>query len=127
MLTAFVVVRLGDVVYRGAIVRAFSFSLEALMFWIEIACFVAPLVLLGSEVKRRNPANLFLGGVLLMAAGALLRINGFLVGYETGDGFSYFPSIWEIVGTAAMFSIEVVGYIYITRNFPVLPREVEAH
>ncbi len=127
VLTAFVVVRLGDVVYRGAIVRAFSFSLEALMFWIEIACFVAPLVLLGSEVKRRNPANLFLGGVLLMAAGALLRINGFLVGYETGDGFSYFPSIWEIVGTAAMFSIEVVGYIYITRNFPVLPREVEAH
>jgi Ni/Fe-hydrogenase subunit HybB-like protein len=93
------------------------------MFWLEIACFAVPLFLLGSEAKRRNPANLFLGGILLMAAGALLRLNGFLVGYETGDGFNYFPSLMEIIGTAAMFSIEVIGYIYITRRFPVLPRE----
>jgi Ni/Fe-hydrogenase subunit HybB-like protein len=97
------------------------------MFWLETACFVAPLVLLRSEERRRNPANLFLGGVLLMLGGALLRINGFLVGYETGGDFKYFPSIWEIVGTAAMFSIEVLGYIYITRRFPVLPREAATH
>jgi Ni/Fe-hydrogenase subunit HybB-like protein len=122
-LAAFLVVRLGDVVVRGAIVRALDVSLEAGMFWLEIACFVAPLFLLGSEAKRRNPANLFLGGILLMAAGALLRLNGFMIGYETGDGFSYFPSLMEIIGTAAMFSIEVIGYIYITRRFPVLPRE----
>jgi Ni/Fe-hydrogenase subunit HybB-like protein len=122
-LAAFLVVRLGDVIVRGAIVRALDLSLEAVMFWLEIACFAVPLFLLGSEAKRRNPANLFLGGILLMAAGALLRLNGFLVGYETGDGFNYFPSLMEIIGTAAMFSIEVIGYIYITRRFPVLPRE----
>lgn len=126
VLTAFLVVRLGDVIVRGAITRAFAFSLEALMFWFEIACFAFPLFLLGAEEKRRNPANLFLGGILLMLAGALLRIDGFLIGYETGDGFHYFPSIREVIGTAAMFGIEVMGYIYITRNFPVLPREVEA-
>jgi Ni/Fe-hydrogenase subunit HybB-like protein len=127
ILTAFVIVRLGDVIVRGAILRAFAPTLEALMFWVEIACFATPLFLLGNELKRRNPANLFLGGVLLMLAAALLRINGFLIGYQTGDGFSYFPSLWEVIGTAAMFGIEVIGYIYITRNFPVLPREAAAH
>ncbi len=127
VLAAYLVVRLGDVVVRGAIVRAFGFSLEALMFWIETACFVAPLVLLSSEEKRRNPAKLFLAGVLLMLGGALLRIDGFLIGYETGDGFKYFPALPELMVTVGMFAIEVLGYIIITRRFPVLPREAATH
>jgi Ni/Fe-hydrogenase subunit HybB-like protein len=127
VLSAYLVVRLGDVIVRGAIVRAFAFSLEALMFWIETACFVAPLVLLRSEAKRRNAAMLFLSGVLLMLGGALLRIDGFLVGYETGDGFSYFPAFPELMVTVGIFAIEVLGYIIITRRFPVLPREAATH
>jgi Ni/Fe-hydrogenase subunit HybB-like protein len=58
-----------------------------------------------------------------MTGGALLRLNGFLIGYETGDGFSYFPTLPEILVTAGMFAIEVLGYIVITRRFPVLPRQ----
>jgi len=122
-LGAYLAVRVGDLVVRGALPKAFSLSLEALMFWLEMACFALPFFLIGNEAKRRNPANLFLAGITLMLGGALLRINGFLIGYETGGDFKYFPSIWEIVGTAAMFSIEVLGYMYITRRFPVLPRE----
>jgi Ni/Fe-hydrogenase subunit HybB-like protein len=127
VLGAYLVVRLGDVVVRGAIVKAFSVSLEALMFWIETACFAAPLVLLSSEAKRRNPAKLFLSGVLLMLGGALLRIDGFLIGYETGDGFHYFPAFPELMVTVGIFAIEVLGYIIITRRFPVLPREAASH
>ena len=121
-LGAYLIVRFGDLIVRGAIGRAFAGSLEAVMFWLETACFVLPFWLIGKEQERRNPAKLFLAGIALMAGGSLLRINGFLIGYETGDGFNYFPSLYEVVGTAAMFSIEVLGYIYITRRFPVLPR-----
>lgn len=127
VLGAYLVVRLGDVVVRGAILRAFGFSLEALMFWIETACFVAPLVLLSSEAKRRNPGKLFVAGVLLMLGGALLRLDGFLIGYETGDGFHYFPALPELMVTIGIFAIEVIGYIVITRRFPVLPREAATH
>ena len=126
-LAAYLVVRLGDVVVRGALPRAFAVSLEALMFWIETACFVAPLFLIGKESDRRNPAKLFLAGVLLMLAGALLRLNGFLIGYETGDGFKYFPALPELMVTVGMFAVEVIGYIVITRRFPVLPREEATH
>jgi Ni/Fe-hydrogenase subunit HybB-like protein len=122
-LAAYLAVRFGDLLVRGALGAAFAVSLEAVMFWLEMACFVAPLVLIGREADRRNPAKLFIAGILLMAGGALLRLNGFLIGYETGDGFRYFPALPELLVTVGMFAAEVLGYIIITRRFPVLPRE----
>ena len=122
-LVVYLLVRFGDLLVRGALGNALVPSLEALMFWLETVCFAAPLILIGRETDRRNPAKLFLAGILLMLGGALLRINGFLIGYETGDGFHYFPSFPELMVTIGMFAIEVLGYIIITRRFPVLPRE----
>lgn len=58
-----------------------------------------------------------------MLGGVLLRINSYLVGYETGDGWHYFPSVPEMLVTFGMFAIEVFGYIVITRRFPVLAAE----
>lgn len=126
VLAAYLVVRVGDLVVRGAFGTAFSWSLETLMFWLEMACFVAPFFIIGTQVQRRNPARLFIGGILLMLAGSILRINGYLIGYNTGGGYQYFPSVTEIMVTVGMFAVEVIGYIIITRRFPVLPRE-EAH
>ncbi len=126
-LAVFLVVRFGDLLVRGALGRAFVPSVEALMFWLETACFVAPLILIGAETNRRNPARLFVAGILLMLGGALLRLNGFLIGYETNvdsaGGFTYFPTLAEFLVTMGMFALEVLGYIVITRRFPVLPRE----
>jgi len=127
VLAVFIVVRIGDVVVRGALPRAFEPSVQALMFWLEMACFIAPLILIGAESNRRNPARLFLAGVLLMLAGALMRLSGFLIGYETGGDFNYFPTLAEVLVTVGMFAIEVLGYIIITRRFPVLPREEAIH
>ncbi len=127
VLGAYLVVRIGDLLVRGALGSGFSFSLEAFMFWLEMACFIAPVALIGAQAQRRNPARLFLSGILLMAGGALLRLNGFLIGYETGPGFSYFPAFPELMVTVGMFALEVLGYIIITRRFPVLPREEAAH
>ena len=126
-LAVYMVVRVGDVVVRGALPKAFVPSIEALSFWLEMACTAAPLILIGAETNRRNPAKLFVAGILLMLGGALLRLNGFLIGYETNidgaGGYTYFPTLAEVLVTAGMFAVEVLGYIIITRRFPVLPRE----
>lgn len=127
MLAVFMVLRFGDLIVRGALGYAFEGSLQALMFWLETACFVAPFMLLRSEAARRNPARLFVAGGLLMLGGVLLRINAFLVGYDTGEGWSYFPSVPEMLVTFGMFAIEILAYIVITRRFPVLPREDAVH
>jgi Ni/Fe-hydrogenase subunit HybB-like protein len=123
VVAAYLLVRIGDLLVRGVLGGALQMSLEALMFWLEMSCFVAPFFLIGTEVQRRTPARLFVGGILLMLGGALLRLNGFLIGYATGGGYQYFPSIGEIMVTVGMFATEVLGYIVITRRFPVLPRE----
>lgn len=49
-----------------------------------------------------------------------------MFGYQTGDGWSYFPSIPEMLVTFGMVAIEVPACIVITRRFPVLPREDHA-
>ena len=124
VLAVYLVVRFGDLIVRDALGEAFKPSFVALAFWVENVCFVAPFFLIGNVTARRNPARLFLAGIAIMAGGILLRINGFLIGYDTGPGWNYFPSFPEVMVTVGLFAVEVLGYIIITRRFPVLPREV---
>lgn len=126
ILAAYLVVRFGDLIFRGALGFAFAATLEAFMFWLETLAFAAPLVLLASEKARANPQQLFIAAVSLMLAGFLLRINSFLVGYQTGPGWSYFPSVPEMLVTFGIIALEILLYIVFVRTFPVLPRDHHA-
>ncbi|OGB58127.1 MAG: hydrogenase [Burkholderiales bacterium RIFOXYC12_FULL_60_6] len=125
VLALYLVVRVADLTVRGAWSGAFAPSWVTVSFWVENLGFIAPFFLIGTAQARRNPARLFLAGLAIMVGGVLLRLNGFMIGYEhhTGTGWSYFPSLGEIMVTTGMFAIEVLGYIIITRRFPVLPRK----
>lgn len=125
LLAAYLVVRLADLAVRGALGSMFEANIEAVMFWIEMALFVAPLAILAQPAARRNPAKLFVAALCLMLAGFLLRINSFLVGYETGPGWHYFPSAPEIMVSIGMIALEVLGYIVLVRYLPVLPQSRE--
>jgi Ni/Fe-hydrogenase subunit HybB-like protein len=119
----YLLVRFADLIARGVLGQAFQPTFIALSFWIENACFIAPFLLIRSVEARRNPARLFLAGVAVMLGGILLRLNGFLIAFDTGPGWTYFPSVPELLVTIGIFAAEVLGYIVITRRFPVLPRE----
>ncbi|MBI5891871.1 MAG: Ni/Fe-hydrogenase cytochrome b subunit [Nitrosomonadales bacterium] len=121
MLAAYLAIRFGDLLVRGALGGMFVPGIEALMFWIETALFVAPLVLLWNEKSRKQPAKLFVAASCLMLAGFILRINSYLVGYETGPGWHYFPSVSEIMVSVGMIALEILGYIVLVRYLPILP------
>ncbi len=129
VLGAYLALRLADLLARGALGFAFDGSLQAAFFWLEMAGFALPFYLLRNEAARRNPANLFLGGVALLLGGILLRINAYLIGYMPSGNWTYFPSVGELVVTIGIFALKILAYIVITRRFPVLPREerVAAH
>ena len=121
MLAAYLVVRFVDLAVRGAIGSMFELRIEALMFWIENALFIAPLVILANPMSRKNPSKLFIAASCLMLGGFILRINAYLVGYETGPGWHYFPSVTEIMVSIGMIALEVLGYIALVRYLPILP------
>ena len=125
MLSAYLVVRVVDLVVRGAIGSMFELRIETLMFWIEMALFIAPLVILANPKSRKNPAKLFIAACCLMLAGFILRINSYLVGYETGPGWHYFPSVPEMLVSIGMIALEILGYIALVRYLPILPGSSE--
>jgi Ni/Fe-hydrogenase subunit HybB-like protein len=121
LLLAYVLVRLADLTLRGAWSDAFEANGAALCFWAETACFCLPLWLLYGPTARANPGRLFGSAMLLMLGGFLLRVNVYLVGYAPGNGYSYFPSLPEMIVTAGMIALEILGYIVFVRRLPVLP------
>ena len=121
LLLAYLVLRIGGLVMRGALVHAFHFTLESFWFWVEMICFILPLILLAKPTSRSDAGKLFGAAILLMLGGFMLRVNGFLVGYETGDGWHYFPSLPELIVTVGLISFEILAYIVLVKLLPVLP------
>ncbi|HET9576565.1 MAG TPA: Ni/Fe-hydrogenase cytochrome b subunit [Usitatibacter sp.] len=126
LLVVYLVVRFADLAWRGALAQAFVPGLKSTMFWIENALYAAPLLLLATEASRRRPSRLFLSAVLMAAAGFVYRINCFLVGYDTGPGWHYFPSIWEVLFSVGLIAFEVLVYIIAVRTLPILPASPRA-
>jgi Ni/Fe-hydrogenase subunit HybB-like protein len=58
--------------------------------------------------------------MVMMFAGALFRFDMFLVAFNPGAHWSYFPSVPELLVTAGLVAAEVIAYVFIVRNFPIL-------
>ena len=130
VLGGFVVLRIGDLAFRGKLGAAFAFDRFALAFWIEIALTVLPLVLLAPAARRRDPGNLFRAAMLMMLSGAVYRFNTYLVAYRPFDDVHYFPSVTELMITLGLVSLEIVAYVTIVKLFPIIsgaPQRAAAH
>ena len=130
LLGAYLVLRFGDLAWRGKLALAFAFDRFALAFWVEIALTALPLVLLARPAARRDPGNLFRAAMSMMLAGAVYRFNTYLVAYRPFDDVHYFPSVPELLITLGLVSLEVVGYVAIVKLFPIIggaPERATAH
>ena len=93
---------------------------------IELALFAAAGVLLATDRRRRNAGNLFRAAMLLVLAGALYRFDVFLVAFQPGPNWSYFPSVTEILITTGLVAGEIAGYIVLIKLFPIMAGEPQA-
>ena len=122
-IVAFLVLRFGDLFFRGVFGLAFSQGFQSFMFWVETLLFVLPLLLVWRKADRYSPRRLFLSGVFMVLAGFVYRINAYLIGYDTGPGWNYFPSLPELMITIGLIAFEILLYIVFVRTLPVLPAE----
>lgn len=120
LIGVYLVIRLADLLFRGAPV--FSSGFLSSMFILENVLYVVPLVLLASPAFRANLRILFVSSSSLLLAGSLYRFNAFLVGYSAGPGWTYFPALPEILITLSIVALELMGYLYFVKRYPVLPK-----
>lgn len=122
VLAFFLIVRFADLLYRNAFETGFTDMARATAFLIETGLFLLPLVILIVPSFRASARLLFLAAVSCVLAGAMLRFNSLIIGYEPSAGYVYFPSLMEIMISIGMLAVEVVAFVYIVKRFPILPK-----
>ena len=123
LIAVYLVFRLGEVVVQGKLGLLFAGDLGSLLFLLETALFIYPLVVLLSPAARCNSRLLLWSAVSMLFAGSLYRLNAFLITYNPGPGYSYFPSVPEIMVTVGLVALEVMVFLFVVKRFPVLHRE----
>lgn len=120
VLGGFLGMRIIDLISRQRIGLAFAFDFYAGFFWLETAFFFVAAALLLPKEWRRDPGKQFLAALLMMMGGTLYRFDVFLIGFNPGRQWSYFPSIAEMVMTIGLIALELIAYIAIVKRFPVI-------
>jgi len=120
LLMIFVVVRIADMGVRGVLPEMFSEGFLSFMFFVEMILFIIPIVLLLPKGNRKNAKILFYSAVAAVLAGALYRFNAFLVAFNPGAGWHYFPSVSEMLITIGLISFEIMAYLFLVKKLPIL-------
>jgi Ni/Fe-hydrogenase subunit HybB-like protein len=121
LLAAFLLVRVAELLARNKLGYVVAGDLEAAMFLLETALFAGPLVVLALPGLRQNGRLLLFAALSMLLAGALYRFNAFLIAFNPGPGFSYFPSVPELMVTLGIIAIEVMAYLAFVKLLPILP------
>jgi Ni/Fe-hydrogenase subunit HybB-like protein len=126
LIGGFLVVRFTALMLAGKLGLIFALDLGSLMFLIETALFVYPLVVLMSPARRTSGKHLLYAAVSMVLAGSLYRFDAFIITMNPGPGYSYFPALPELMMTIGTIATEIMVYLFIVKKFPVLPREERA-
>jgi Ni/Fe-hydrogenase subunit HybB-like protein len=111
----------GDLVSRGQVSAALSMDFYSRFFLLEFSLVGIGSAILFSKQKRHSPRWLFVSAALIVLGGALYRFNVYLIGFNPGKGWRYFPSFAEIMITVGIVALEILGYKVFVKLFPVLP------
>ncbi len=126
LIAVYLIIRFAELAVNGKLGLIFAHDRASLMFLIETALFVYPLAVLLSRKGRRNPKTLLYAAVAMLFAGSLYRFNAFLITYNPGPGYSYFPALSEVMVTIGLVAVEVMVFLFVIKTFPVLHRDERA-
>lgn len=126
LLLVFLLVRFVVLMVQGKLGLIFAADFASLMFIFETLLFIVPLVILLSPAKRERGSQLLIAAVSLLMAGTLYRFDAFLLTFNPGPGFNYFPSVPEIVITLGIIAFEIMVYMVLVKILPVMHRAEHA-
>jgi len=122
LLGTYLAFRIGDMVIRETFVYLTDFTIESVMFSIEIIIgVIVPLRMLVSDKVLKSPLWLFIASILVIFGVLLNRINNFVIAYTPPYATApYLPSFGEISVTLGFVAIEVLLYRFFVKHFPII-------
>jgi Ni/Fe-hydrogenase subunit HybB-like protein len=114
-------IRVGDLVQRDQLSAVFHGDFYSGFFLAEfflMALGSAPLFI---GEQRRSPRLLFISAALMLLGGGLYRFNVYLIGFNPGTGWHYFPSFAEVMISVGIVALEVLAYQLLIKVLPELP------
>lgn len=122
MIGIYLVIRFVDVAIRGHLGLAFKGDLLGNMFLLENILLLVPMGILFMPANRNNARMLFFSAILIILAGTLYRFNCYLIGFNPGGGWTYFPAAGEILVTVGIVSIEIMAFLWFIKRLPIYHR-----
>jgi len=119
LIVVYLVIRFADVAVRGHFDLAFKFDLKGNMFLLENMLLLVPMFILLAPANRDNPQLLFISAISIILSSAIYRFNTYLIGFDPGSGWTYFPATGEIFITLGIVAIEIMAFLWFIKRLPV--------
>jgi Ni/Fe-hydrogenase subunit HybB-like protein len=115
------VVRFGDLAYRGVLRQAVTFDKFSMYFLLETVLIALPALMLLSKAQREAPGALFRWTFLLALGGLLYRFTPTTLAFSPLGDYHYFPSTAEIFMSIGFTALAVAVFLYAVKTFAILP------
>ncbi len=119
-LVLFLSVRFAGLAAGGKLHLLVTGGRHAFFFWAETLLLLAAAYLFLQQTVRASASAQLQAALLALAGGSLYRIDAFLVAFDPGPSWHYFPSLGEIFVSLGLVATETVVYILAVRRFPIL-------
>jgi Ni/Fe-hydrogenase subunit HybB-like protein len=122
---AWLMIRFGDLAFRGQLAAAFQFDFYSILFLTETLLIAVPAMMLRSRSLRETPGRAFPVLCLLTLGGMLYRYTPTTIAFRPGAGYHYFPSVPELLISIGFIALAVIGYLFTVKRFAILPATLE--
>jgi Ni/Fe-hydrogenase subunit HybB-like protein len=126
ILMVYTVMKVQDLLHRGAMGAVFTVSLESILYWVEMGIGVLlPMILLAIPKVRLHKTGLFVSALMVVLGFVLNRMNVSITGMEGWANAGYFPSWMEIAVTVMIVALGFAAFSLAARYLPVFPKAEE--
>jgi len=121
----FLVVRFGDLLWRGQLHAAFALDKWSVFFIVETELILVPAVALRIRMVRETPRILLNMATLACVGGMFFRFLPTTIAFVPVRNASYFPAVPELLMTVGYISLAIVAFLLAVKYFAVLPGEID--
>jgi Ni/Fe-hydrogenase subunit HybB-like protein len=120
VLWVYAILRLEDLLNRGALRLTLRPSYEMYLFWLEVALgLILPLLLLSQHRVRRSADGLYMASVLVLLGFVTNRLNVTITGLESSAGSHYIPKWTELSITGAIIAVGFALFGLAVKYLPI--------